>query len=448
MVPPIPQAAWAAPSSTNSAPVLSLALGSNVKYQLENGKTYTLSNASVTNTVIEVPSGRTATVVVPKNVAVTINDYEDGCSPISLLGSGHLILVVDGTLTVTGGAGTQAAIPTVRIDSTTSTVGNGAYAGISVPSTATLTVRGTGTVSARGGDASSGNNGAGGISGGPGGGGAGAGIGGNGGGGGLGAWDKSASGANGSAGGTVQIYDQVKVFAYGGAGGATSEQQLSTGGGGYPAAGIGGGGGGGGGGDHATGGAGFSSAGYKGQTGGTNGTGPTSATIDGGGASWTRYAGGAYFNGPLNPKQDNVALTGGLGAVSWSGSSTATSGNGGVGGAGGKVYKADKATLTVANGSYVTSNQQKWGQSPTPIYAQSGYDLNLIRKAKVTKVSARTPGKLVEELGATGKSSSIQATALAGVGSGAGYLESSNGSFTIQKVPDGATLYMRNADYF
>ncbi|MCI8336302.1 MAG: hypothetical protein HFI72_04005, partial [Peptococcaceae bacterium] len=78
MVPPIPQAAWAAPSSTNSAPALSLALASNVKYQLENGKTYTLSAASVSNTVIEVASGRTATVVVPKNVAVTIDDYNNG----------------------------------------------------------------------------------------------------------------------------------------------------------------------------------------------------------------------------------------------------------------------------------------------------------------------------------------------------------------------------------
>ncbi|MCI8336207.1 MAG: hypothetical protein HFI72_03455, partial [Peptococcaceae bacterium] len=62
-----------------------------------------------------------------------------------------------------------------------------------------------------------------------------------------------------------------------------------------------------------------------------------------------------------------------------------------------------------------------------------------------------TKSALESELGTKGKSSSIKATALAGVGSGAGYTESSNGSFTIQKVPervDSATLYMGTTEYF
>ncbi|MCI8336165.1 MAG: hypothetical protein HFI72_03245, partial [Peptococcaceae bacterium] len=59
-----------------------------------------------------------------------------------------------------------------------------------------------------------------------------------------------------------------------------------------------------------------------------------------------------------------------------------------------------------------------------------------------------TKSALESELGTKGKSSSIKATALAGVGSGAGYTESSNGSFTIQKVPDGATMYLGLTKYF
>ncbi|MCI8336213.1 MAG: hypothetical protein HFI72_03505 [Peptococcaceae bacterium] len=446
MVPPIPQAAWAAPSSTNSAPALNLALASNVKYQLENGKTYTLSAASVSNTVIEVPSGRTATVVVPKNVTVTIDDYNNGCSPISLLGSGKLNLVVDGTLTVTGGKAGNGS------DAQASYSGGApGYAGISVPNTATLVLGGAGTVVAQGGDAGRGGNGGSrsgyADNGASGGGGAGAGIGGNGAAGGDGgsrptgvgystnAATNGTPGGNGGSAGNIYIYESVKLSAYGGAGGAGGWDYQSSpgGGGGYPAAGIGGGGAGGGGGSHGPGGGGFSGGGGDGGTernNAANGSGAIAATHHGGGGYFNYYRkDGETFSTPNN--------IGGIAAIyaATSNYKNTWGSSGGTAGSGGKIYKADTATLTVANGSYMTANQQKWGQSPTPIYAQSGFNLNNIRSANVAAVTARTKAALETELSSK-VSKTIAVTNVAGIGSGAGAYEVSNGSFTIQKVPE------------
>ncbi|MCI8336986.1 MAG: hypothetical protein HFI72_07530, partial [Peptococcaceae bacterium] len=415
--------------------------------QLENGKTYTLSAASVSNTVIEVASGRTATVVVPKNVAVTIDDYNNGCSPISLLGSGKLNLVVDGTLTVTGGKAEDGQYDAVQY---TAVGGAGGYPGIGVPVGTSLIISGSGTVTAAGGDAGRGGNANNGSHNASGGGGAGAGIGGIGGkGGDAGApYRDKVSGTGGSMG-SVMIYETVVVNAYGGGGAGNTADGIGAAGG-YPAAGVGGGGAGGGG------------AGNSAGAGGFCGAGGGSSGVDGGPATpfiKPNYhtGGGGYFAGStISNYADKLykyyhgGAIGGGGAwdtntddtntwekASWKG------GHGGTAGAGGTVVKGELATLQAANGSYQTNIPRNYGKTPTPIYAQSGYDLELLRTAGVTKVDAgltakgvRSKGDLENELGATGKSSTIQATALAGVGSGAGYLESRNGSFTIQKVPE------------
>ena len=101
MVPPIPQAAWAAPSSTGTL-AGSFVPQSNKIYNLANGGDYSLQSADISNTTFVLSSG-SATLRVPANQTVKINDYENGCSPISLGGSAHLTLVVDGKLEVTGG---------------------------------------------------------------------------------------------------------------------------------------------------------------------------------------------------------------------------------------------------------------------------------------------------------------------------------------------------------
>ncbi|MCI8336819.1 MAG: hypothetical protein HFI72_06660 [Peptococcaceae bacterium] len=439
MVPPIPQAAWAAPSSTGTL-AGSFAPQSNKIYNLANGGDYSLQSADISNTTFVLSSG-SATLRVPANQTVKINDAGSGCSPISLLGNANLRLVVDGTLEVTGGKAGNGANGT----GDTPAGGEKGYAGISVPVGTTLTVAGTGTVIARGGHAGDGGDGLAHDCGGAGGGGAGAGIGGDGGkgGGGTGAAE-SRSGAPGSAGvsaGTINLYERVKVTAYGGAGGSGGYYSVSGpgGGGGYPAAGIGGGGAGAGGGNIAHGGGGFS--------GGRGEADPSTAkNTDGVGAPAAVYGpGGGYFsafNGTNGTAEIQPALGGGAIKFTAASFGGGRAGNGGAAGSGGTVRRAEATTLALANGSYKTANKA-WGSNPTPIYAQSGYDLDLIRKAKVTKVDAglttkgvRSKAALESELGATGKSSSIKATALAGVGSGAGYLESSNGSFTIQKVPE------------
>ena len=346
-------------------------------------------------------------------------------------GNAKLTLIVDGTLSVYGGAATQPPTQTAKL---AGTAGVGGHPGIAVPNGSMLTVRGSGRLSAYGGHASNGSAGTSGITGGAGGAGAGAGIGGVGGAGGLGGWESATNGGNGTSAGAVQVYEKVQVYAYGGAGGSGNNA-----GGGFPAAGIGGGGAGAGGGYHPISGAGFSSKGADSESAaGEDGNGRTSPKIDSA-TGWHRYPGGAYFNGVISPAQNNISLIGGLYAVSWTGSSfatatdTATSGNSGQGGAGGEVRKVNTAALYTYNGNYKTTTKT-WGDSPTPIYAQSGYDLDLLRKAGVTKVEARTKSALESELGSKGKSSSITPTGLPGVGSGAGFTES-------------ATEYVRDGSY-
>ena len=365
---------------------------------------------------------------------------------IELQGDANLTLVVDGTFTVTGGKAGDGS----NSVSANSPGGKGGYAGIYVPHGTTLTVRGSGSLVARGGHAGDGGNGGNLINiGGSGAGGAGAGIGGNGGNGGASGdgthtpTDNGAPGGAGISAGTVYLYETIKVNAYGGAGGSGGTYSNSTpgGAGGYPAAGIGGGGAGGGGGTNGPAGGGFS--GGRGEADST-----TTKVIDGaGGPTSSCGGGGGYFssyNGTITTGaglaiEIQPALGGGATkykAGEWGGS---RGGNGGAAGSGNKVRKASTASLTAVNGSYKTANKQ-WGVTPTPIYAQSGYDLNLLRTAGVRVVEAfnkdgiRTKDALETKLGAQGKS--IIPAGLPGVGSGAGYTETSNAAITEHEGGD------------
>ncbi len=172
--------------------------------------------------------------------------------------------------------------------------GAGGFAGIHVPSTASLVLQGDGTLSAYGGNAGDGGTGVQGnlFASGAGGGGAGAGIGGNGAKGGDGALYNGPGGNGYNAGTAGYIYVQMThVNAYGGYGGdggdapkqdgsmGWSNVNDGGGGGGYPGAGIGGGGAGGGAGGSVNGGGGFSGGGggegtqFTGAKGGKNGQG-------------------------------------------------------------------------------------------------------------------------------------------------------------------------------
>ncbi|MCI8337046.1 MAG: hypothetical protein HFI72_07830, partial [Peptococcaceae bacterium] len=437
MVPPIPQAAWAAPSSTGEL-AESFAPQSNKIYNLANGGDYSLQSADISNTTFVLSSG-SATLRVPAGQTVKINDYENGCSPISLGGSAQLTLVVDGRLEVTGGKAGNGTY------GQRATPGTGGYAGISAPVGTTLTVRGSGSVYAYGGHAGAGGDDNNADKGGSGGGGAGAGIGGNGAPGGTSTHSLAANltsgtpGGNGINAGTINIYDTVKVFAYGGAGGSGGKSGKSGagsgGGGGYPAAGIGGGGAGGGGGTHAPAAGGFSGAGtdQEGSYGKNGLTAEANLYRDGGG----------YFStttgAPIESRK--LFLGGGTMPVDYEYDRTVP-GTGGNGGAGGTIRKAVDASLTVANGSYMTEPQGTWGSDPTPIYAQSGWKLSDLRDKNVFVIKSRTPSKLDSEiedfeLELTKK---ITPSVLLGTGSGAGYNETSNGSFTIQKVPERVAL--------
>lgn len=192
---------------------------------------------------------------------MTIDNVGYQRSAINLGENSTLNLYVYGNVTVNSGLG-QKGDETDYMSSNA-----GGYAGIHVPESATLNLYGTGKITAIGGDAGDGNaytvseSGTGGT----GGGGAGAGIGGNGGYGSGYAVGKGANGGNGENCGKVNIYNSVKLYAYGGAGGsgAKGTRENGSGAGGYPAAGIGGGGAGGAGGTCCAGGGGYSGGGRR-----------------------------------------------------------------------------------------------------------------------------------------------------------------------------------------
>ena len=359
--------------------------------------------------------------------------------------------------------------------------GPGGYAGIHVPPTATLNVYGEGTLIAYGGDAGDGNTVQGSLGSG-GGGGAGAGIGGNGGAGGdantteisnnaYNRNDNGLDGEDGEACGTINIYNTVKVYAYGGAGGSggIASQSAGSGGGGYPAAGIGGGGAGGGGGNHCDGAGGYSGGGAQyNVTNGKNGLGGGLASNPNAQSS----GGGGYFScgyGRVNTNLGFAAIGGqGSGACHWVNNTTKVwwndhAGSGGTGGAGGNVTVSDKAEVYAYNGDMITEGTHdgiyaydKDGNKtaerlekvikpnnqeivPCQIFAQAG----IKRDVYISNFSTAANYKeLKNEIDNNYKNNTIMTPTSYGygIGSGAGYRESGNGTYSINKTYDDAVI--------
>ena len=243
--------------------------------------------------------------------------------------------------------------------------GVGGYAGIHVPKDATLNVYGDGTLIAYGGDAGDGGGAISGNTGGGGGGGAGAGIGGNGGNGGNagktfkfvnGIGELTNSGDDGGSGetcGTVNFYGNTEVFAYGGAGGSGGSRNdtnnSGAGAGGYPAAGIGGGGAGGGGGEHACSAGGYSAgSGEDGIKAGVNGLGST-------GGGKRKGAGGGYYS--KGSEKSGLQAYFGQGGM-WCDPNNVYfrdyAGSGGVAGEGGNISCSNLSKIHAYNGDMVT----------------------------------------------------------------------------------------------
>ena len=213
-------------------------------YTISKSGEYDLSNASVTNYTIAVATGVTATLNVPGTTTINNSGGVYQRSPISLAGTANLTINLQSTASRLNVYGSPGA---AGVNSNTN-ANPGGYAGINVTNSATLSVRGKGSLYAYGGDAGDVNH----YSNLPGnqspqgGGGGGAGIGGNGGSGARAARTVSRgyAGGAGNTAGTIMILDTVKVYAYGGGGGrgayayGGSDSGASSGGG-YPAAGIG-----------------------------------------------------------------------------------------------------------------------------------------------------------------------------------------------------------------
>ena len=357
--------------------------------------------------------------------------------------------------------------------------GPGGYAGIHVPLTATLNVYGEGTLIAYGGDAGDGNTVKNSLGSG-GGGGAGAGIGGNGGAGGAAntteisgnVYSRSDNGLDGESGeacGIINIYNTVKVYAYGGAGGSggIASQSAGSGGGGYPAAGIGGGGAGGGGGNHCDGAGGYSGGGAQyNVTNGKNGLGGGLASKPNAQSS----GGGGYFScgyGRVNTNLGFAAIGGqGSGACHWVNNTTKVwwndhAGSGGTGGAGGNVTVSDEAEVYAYNGDMITEGTHdgiyaydEFGNKtakrlekvikpnkqeivPCPIFAQAG----IRRDVYIANFSTAENYKdLRNDLDTTYITVMTPTSYGYGIGSGAGYRESGNGTYSINKTYDDAVI--------
>ncbi|MCK9578361.1 type II secretion system GspH family protein [bacterium] len=317
--------------------------------------------------------------------ATTVNMASQSKPAISLGSNSSLNIILSSGITVslTGGNAANGITGGSNNGADTAPVAGG-YAGINVPSTATLKIYGSGNLTTQGGNA--GNGGTGGIggtscegSGGSGGGGAGAGIGGNGGASGAGNGHVATtytvfSGSAGENSGSVYIFAQ-NVNSYGGnggnggAGGSSSYNNGSGGGGGYPGAGIGGGGAGGGGaGWRSDGGGGYSGGGgggtgYTSGIAGTNGSAGGNGQVDG---STTSYGGGGYLTNYGYGYYGN--------------------GNGGTGGTNGTIYRVGTFSGTIANGKAAngttvinTRNQSVQGYGGGYGYTEGGQgtiDLN------------------------------------------------------------------------
>lgn len=435
---------------------------------IKNGKIDIL--AGCTYIILDEVSGQNFNFVIPEGDAVTIKILGDmeidnrgyKRSAIDISSGGTLNLYVYGNVHVDSGYGE---------DANGNTPGKGGYAGIHVPEGATLNLYGKGILYSNGGNAGNGE-----ISNqdtlNAGGGGAGAGIGGNGGNGGagrLGVYNDSArvceNGKNGEDCGNVNIYSKIKVYSYGGAGGSggVNVAGQSGGAGGYPGAGIGGGGAGGAGATCCT--------GAGGYTGGGASNYATRAVNGSYGGECTRcsgmyWGGGGYFSGPTGRDTSGINVKdcfGGMGGTSYYIGHRA--GDGGTAGKGGNVKISSDSQVYAYNGNrYTDGTGYNDGLNQCPIYLQAGisparyvvasygtHDIGphktygLTNGITLTRTSALDKNKeklsyvnpAYDNVKQTDKIITMNELlknvnmSNQGIGSGAGYIEVSNGTFIV-----------------
>lgn len=227
-----------------------------------------------------------------------------------------------------------------------------------------------------------------------------------------------------------------------------NQEILEEAGGGYPGAGIGGGGAGGGGGTDDCGAGGYTGGAgeaYRGVS--NNGDG-------GNGTSW--YGGGGYFS---SGKKNNVAIIDSyayIGGEGWY-CGTEHAGNGGIAGTGGNIKISENGRLYAYNGNkYTDGTNYNNGDNQLIIYAQSGilrnvyiqmlffntaYNRNYNYYSKyitsglllTSSDVASGTNRLIRKESSCEKTNyiNIANNSVQGVGSGAGYIEISNGTYTI-----------------
>ena len=285
------------------------------------------------------------------------------------------------------------------------------------------------------------------------------------------------SGQDGEAGedcGNIYFHGTTEVYAYGGAGGSggsiNTSNNSGAGGGGYPAAGIGGGGAGGGGGDHACPSGGYSAGSGEGSVAaGHNGQASGMTSVN-----WMITAGGYYQRGlAARPSQVTTRAEFNQGGM-WSSVNGEAcffmdhSGSGGPAGAGGNVYYTDMTKIFAYNGDMITNGNysQAFNYSvdgtkgavitdkvtkkgleesiiPAKIFAQTGviratYDTNQHMSDEEATSRGVTPCTGVNGVRSVQMTPQITTDVInysngfmlnQGIGSGAGNLEKTNGTF-------------------
>ena len=401
--------------------------------------------------------GGNVTIYVTQDMTLTNKGLKRSAIDVHNGATLNLYVLEDVEMTVDSGFG-EDAIGNVP--------GKGGYAGIHVPEGATLNLYGQGTIKAYGGKAGNGGtniNGS--VDGnGAGGGGAGAGIGGNGGTGGEYANGTGVNGNNGENCGNINCYNEVKIYAFGGAGGAGGAGNLRTrsagGAGGYPAAGIGGGGAGGAGGTCCAGAGGYTGGTgdmeeYKSQNGLSGGKGITSSGAE------SFLGGGGYFEGAdgidKNGLNRKILTFGGMYNQGYWDNLKDHSGNGGTAGKGGNIKKSNNSKIFAYNGNlYTDGTSYEDGINQCPIYLQAGivtakytynslyggsnsyafFELILTKEKENIELNGYKNEKynnidnskryITKNVLLNNVDMSTQ-----GIGSGAGYIEISNGTYMV-----------------
>ena len=368
----------------------------SMKFELSGDETATLIFYDKINDSFNFEiNGGNVTIYVTQDMTLTNNGMARSAIKIASGATLNLEIAEGVTITVDSGFGENGVVA----NALGAEGGPGGYAGINVPSGATLNIIGSGRLIAYGGDAGDGGGAVSGNTGGGGGGGAGAGIGGNGGNGGSAGstfsfpgniGELTNSGQDGLAGqdcGVVNITGTTEIFAYGGAGGSGGSRNDSNnsgaGGGGYPAAGIGGGGAGGGGGEHACSAGGYSAgSGEESIKAGVNGLGST------GGGKRKGAGGGYYSKGSTSSGTQAYFNQGGMWCAPGEVYSRDYAGSGGKAGKGGTITYTDLTKIHAYNGDMVTNDTQTSG-------VHYEYDINGNKLRVITERVTKPNGTVI-----------------------------------------------------